>query len=575
MTDHDEEQYFLSEGDSEYEEVPEFDLPPSDTEDEEVNDGSDSSGAFVYKYKPNGALVITNEAIVYPWYPLHNDAPALVRIAGIDWPTASHFIYASILGTGLDRVALRNISNVHKMKDNARKFYDTHLNDIQRNALEKAYIVAFRNPVFLKQVSALRWKAKELVYDSPNTLMGRRGNIGENLVGKLLSRVQVTGVRALQRKVVVIEEDSAVGPYAIHPDGLNIDGFIFETIAQYIYFCYYLFFVRNDSVAYMYTTSSHNLEETFLTLQSSYFETKIWNATREALTSKFLNMSRVLLSAAPPNVEMVDTHPFLGPYISFASTIKLQNLKSSQSFPFAVTVRRTACTRFEEDAWTQSWVVQRRLPLMLETIELFANYLKVPMLGHDADSLVWILDLAFPACVTDDTGSITCQPPLAFQKAIPQKRYEPRSVYVMWERLSRLFMHIPPSTNIPGPDEFMSREIYANIPNQFPVITIVDAFMHLLYIIRSVKIKFAPSKISLPSKREFILAQHLLHVSPVIAVPRLSKNALRNQVSNTIASIYGTKSAKESASEILSIAETLHDRDLPLTTRAAIHFYSN
>jgi hypothetical protein len=538
----------------------------------------------------DNTLIIEN-VNQYPWGILHNDAISYIKDDGIMWPSVSHAIYASIVCHGVYKSHIAILVNAQEMKSFALKCYNDCLFELQHNAVSIAYQQIFnQNDQFrriLSVIGTIQYDgdsgaiqiASEVLTDMKHQLFP--GNI--NTEKEIITDFDLLGLR--------------------YPYNVNINGYIFKHIIQYIYFLYFQYFTKDPTKSYRMATTSENLEQDFMNVQNVFLTRNIEKSCKTALFYKFTNnVQAAKVLRAIPNFQLIDTFEFLKEYVNpvtmrYITFIK--NNKLSSIPPFIQSINMNVLI---QDMFFKKWVYMNRLPDVLNTINLVFKYLQRPI---TPDVLELFFELFYSQCnVISDTVLIYNHPIIFFEwvrtlsSKISPKLWQQlasvtndgyRNIYLIWIYISMLLYRV---TQIQRSRSYSRtiQDFQNNTPKQFTKLELYYSIRKLLYFLRRISLQTLV-RFTI-GENELNVVQQLFRIKPLIKIDTnysnillkignkeiVPDNSFLTQIENDLHLTFElNKTTSEiAAKQIYYLIEylSLHMSKYPLTVRSRINFYS-
>jgi predicted NAD-dependent protein-ADP-ribosyltransferase YbiA (DUF1768 family) len=352
--------------------------------------------------RENGVLYITSEK-EYPWGILHDDYLLTIRDnKGINWPSASHYIYASVLCYPLYALQVRTTTEIEAMKYTASKLYMTCLEKIQYDSLMMGYKKAIEANMGMQDAIINNMRGEYVwAYLNNHAILGIGADgAGYNLLGRIITAVSMQYVPILSKPSMVMEFDDSHpwSMYAELPTAFQVDGSSFKRVVEYVYYSYFKLFLGNTYQAYaqIQSTPMDQLESVFADLQSKYFEKKITKATAKILQWKFqqhVNALRVLKTAPVVNTVSVG---FINAYVDPITNRFLNSIQSKlrdDPYPVISPYKLVNITQQFFSPPIQTWVLENRLPDAIRTINLVLDYLRIKRKTRPVKVVVEVLEI--------------------------------------------------------------------------------------------------------------------------------------------------------------------------------------
>lgn len=120
---------------------------------------------------------------------LSNNYTHFMRIDDNEWRNVTSYIYGNILKIPTSKQIIRLIKNTKEILPEFRKLYQAEIDDIKKNAIEKALKIKFENEKLSKML--IDTDNAPIFYVSQNKLLGvGPNNDGQNLYGKYLMQIR-------------------------------------------------------------------------------------------------------------------------------------------------------------------------------------------------------------------------------------------------------------------------------------------------------------------------------------------------------------------------------------------------
>lgn len=327
----------------------------------------------------NDILIIENKD-QFPWGLLHND------YLYENSTSITNLIYESILEEEI------------KSTENVSQLYSKKLEKIQYNAIIKFYETLLLNPDFKNYFQTLG-----ILKAEDNSILAQM-NI------QVLSLLQQHYFpNPVNTEVELIEPTDQVGYLFKH--NIIIDNQMFEDLVQYIYFSYFLYFLKDQSWAYSEIIKNKtSLEYAFAGIQKYFFEQIIRKECVKYMNIKFSNQNLQNILFYSPNI-YIQMRGFLEEYINPISNDVLLEIKKS-IIP-SESIEIVNVREMLGDSTIKDWVINTRLQDLLYNLHLIFTYLNKPI---DTDNLTNFINIFYASCACLLNKNIVYHPPDFFQE---------------------------------------------------------------------------------------------------------------------------------------------------------------
>jgi len=266
--------------------------------------------------------IIISNVNQLPWGVLHPDAP----VQGSSYPTISHYMYASLIKF---TPIIYQMKDVLQAKMQCISMYDALLLTIQREALEYAYSIRID-----KNLAADLKNTGRVTYN-PNQPLPMNAvflDILQTYVNPVLPVTKEIDnnhpLSPLYAKPFEVSRFKV--PATVQKMRFTQNLFIFDTLIQYVYFCYFLYFIGDSNMAYQ-LCKHNNLEEVFANEQKQYMERQVIGAMQRGCEARFENNPELkkLLNTIPEFqvVDPFNTHHLITGIINYHYSLFLTGYK--------------------------------------------------------------------------------------------------------------------------------------------------------------------------------------------------------------------------------------------------------
>ena len=336
--------------------------------------------------KENGIVTIRS-ANEYPWGIIHDDYRITIRDnKGNSWPSASHYIYASVMCYPLYAIQVRTTTEIEAMKYTASILYTNCLEKIQYDGFVLGYKKAIEANIGMQDAIINNMRGEYVwAYLNNHAILGIGvDGAGSNLLGRIITAVSMKYTPISTKPTMVMEFDDyhPWSPYTELQTSFQVDGNYFKRVIEYVYYSYFKLFLLGD-IYKAYTLIQENpvdqLELIFMDLQSNYLEKKIIKATVKVLQWKFqqhVHAIRVLKTA--PNVNTVSAVGFISNYVNPITNKFLRLIQSKlRNDSLIPPYKLVNINQYFFSPFIQKWVFENRLPDAIRTIDLLMKYLRI------------------------------------------------------------------------------------------------------------------------------------------------------------------------------------------------------